>query len=159
MTTPPGCTINVEALVPSYPVSTTVEVETKALSAEHWVIARRDSPALWLQEVQKEIEALIGLEHNWDSYGASPVQGEAIAHAIALVRELSLYVNVKAPTVTATPDGCVGLCWDTGDWSLDASIDHTGLIGYVFLDEQDPSQEREGRTRSLGELVALLTQW
>lgn len=129
-------------------------------SVEGWpVLATRDTPPEWLLPVARKLERLLSLKDNWDSYGARAVDPDAVDTARDLVQYLSRTVGVDEPSVTATPDGEVGFCWDAEDWSLDASIDRHATITYVFLHEQDPSQNREQRTRSFPELAALATHW
>lgn len=116
------------------------------------------SPAPWLNAALAKLEGLRALTANWNSYGASPIGPAAIAWAKEIVTHLATYAGVDAPTVTATPDGHVGLCWDSGRRSLDASIDSAGVISYVFLDEDAPDENREARTCDPGDLVPFLTR-
>ncbi len=118
--------------------------------------SRRSFPAGWLEGVQEQLEELASLQENWDSYGACPISPEAIKAARDTVTGLAWIRDIEAPVVTGTPDGDVGLCWDHGDWSLDASIDSTGLINYVFLRTQ-PTEECESRTRDFVKLAERLT--
>lgn len=154
-----GCDTSVEAFANTVSVSAATEDDTRALTRDSPVVAPRERPAPWLNDVLNAIDRLLTLRANWDSYGANAVNDESITWARELARFLSGLVSVDRPSVTATPDGDVAFCWDTGDWSLDASVDRTGLISYAFLDERDPSKEREGRTRNVGDLVELVTRW
>lgn len=115
------------------------------------------SPAPWLNAALAKLEGLRALPANWDSYDALPVGLESIAWAKEILAQLATYAGVDAPTVTATPDGHVGLCWDMGRWSLDASIDSAGVIGFVFLDEDASDENREARTCDPRDLVPFLT--
>jgi hypothetical protein len=132
--------------------------ETAAFSPEPVVVAVRDFPAPWLEQVCDAIERLLELSDNWDSYGAKAIESDAVACAIGVIEHLSHIQNVPEPTVTPTPDGHVGFCWDTGEWSLDLSVDPSGLLSYVFLDQRDPSQEQESRTRNANDLLFFLTR-
>ena len=126
---------------------------------EQSTFARSDRPASWYSKACGVLDQLYGLRSNWDSYGADAVAPESIEQSRQLLTDLAYVVSVPEPVVTATPDGHVGMCWDTGAWSLDLEVSPTGLISFVYLDESDPRRERESKTRSLGELIALLTQW
>lgn len=123
------------------------------------VVATREAPADWLSDVRSEIQQLLDLQENWDSYGAYRVDRESVQQALSVAAGLSWFVGIDQPTVTATPEGHVGFCWDSGHWSLDASIDSSGLISFVFLDREEPDRDRENRTRYVERLVEFLTSW
>jgi hypothetical protein len=118
-------------------------------------ITLRNWPRDWLRNVILELRDLARLPGNWDSYGALPIAQESILAACHIVAHLALVPGIEAPAIVGTPDGDVGLCWDGGGWSLDASVDPTGLIRYVFIKSQPP-EEVEGRTRDVRELVLRL---
>lgn len=158
MTTDTGCSMSVEVFTGSERIPAATEDDLRALS-DVPMVARLDRPAPWLDGALDAIDRVATLGKNWDSYDANAVDYESVACARKLTQCLADFVNVGAPVVTAAPQGEVAFCWDTGDWSLDASVDRTGLISYVFLDERDASQEREGRTRDVHDLVALITRW
>lgn len=122
-------------------------------------LAVRTDPASWLSDVLKAIRSLRALEPNWDSYGARTVNDDSIAKSETLALSLSTFENVAAPTVTATPEGHVGFCWDSGDRSLDAEVYPNGLVEYVYLDRRDSAADREARTRDYEELAMLLSSW
>ena len=85
--------------------------------------APREEPAEWLMDALSSLERLRSLGKNWDSYGAAPVNPKSVGCGVVFARHIADFVPVLAPVVTATPEGDVGFCWDTGDWSLDLSID------------------------------------
>jgi len=149
----------VEAFEQSLGVPASTPEDTAALSSQGTVLASRNRPADWWSGVREKIEGLLSLNENWDSYGAKPVEPTAVHQALKVALDLSQIVGVDAPTVTATGDGHVGFCWDSGTWSVDASIDPSGLINYVLLDERLPGKERETRTRDLAELAVLVSGW
>lgn len=122
-------------------------------------LALRATPASWLSDALKAIRSLRALEQNWDSYGARAVDDDSIEKSKTLASSLSKIENVAAPTVTATPAGHVALCWDSGDWSLDAEVYPSGLVEYVYLDRRNSAADKEARTRDYGELAMLLSSW
>lgn len=123
------------------------------------VVATREAPADWLSDVCSAIEQLLDLPENWDSYGAYRVDPKSVSQGLAVATDLSWYVGIDRPTVTATPEGHVGFCWDSGHWSLDASIAPSGLISFVYLDREDRDRDLESRTRKVERLVEFLTSW
>lgn len=106
------------------------------------------------------IDRLSDLEHNWDSYGANPVDLNSIAVAKELVRSLDS-VGIDCPRVVATPAGCVVLLWQWQQHSreLDLEILPDGTLRYSYLDELQPSWDSEGEKVDPNLIVELLTQW
>jgi len=113
--------------------------------------------ATWLGDALAHVEQLGALPANWDSYGSAPVAMSSIVQACRFVTELAHVPGVMRPAITATPDGEVGFCWDTGRWSLDAAVEPSGAIRYAFV-ASDPPQERESVTRDISDLIPLLTR-
>lgn len=134
-------------------------VDQSAALSPKTTVYRSGKPAGWLSDAVREIDALGGLEPNWDSYGAHPIQSEAIVWAVKYLSELAHWAGVPRPHVGASPAGRVGLSWDKGSWSLDAEIDEAGLIRYGYIDERDDSLSRDSRTRDFSPLIPWLTQW
>lgn len=118
--------------------------------------ARLNCAADWLVSLSKRLDQIALLPDNWDSYGAAPVNGSSIRCAKRLLGELARAGNVPIPTVTAAPSGNVAFAWDGGNWSLDLTIDDTGLIEYVYLAANE--SDRESRTRNPRELIVLLSK-
>lgn len=112
--------------------------------------------AEWLASTVQAIRSLLELPEGWDSYRAARAHEGSVTNALKLIRVLAEHPGIGKPVVTATPNGDVGLCWDVGEWSMDASIDPTGLISYCFLDETNRARDRDTRTRDIGELVELM---
>lgn len=92
-----------------------------------------------MPDMPEQIARLADLEENWDSYGAAKVAPRAIE--LAMLLRLTLSSQSREPTVTATPDGGVGFCWDNGNWSVDLSIDADGRIeGALVVGDGDDRQ-------------------
>jgi hypothetical protein len=106
-----------------------------------------------------DLERLLLLEENWDSYGASRIDPRSVAYAQRLLTYISHFEGVAAPLATATPDGFAAFCWDDGTRILDVEIEPTGLLRYDYVDRRDRSKNAQGCTQSPMDLVHLLTQW
>ena len=148
-----GLAFGTDAIVNSSPQGTTACFQLDS------VCALRERPESWLDRACQQLEQLRLLLPNWDSYGAAPVDHTAIKKTAQYLAYLARVVGVPAPGVGAAPDGEVALTWDEAAWSLDASVDATGLIRYVYLDERDHRNDRETRTRDISQLVQFLAQW
>ena len=124
-----------------------------------FTVAKRSDPPDWWKQTRQEIEDLRDLEENWDSYDAHPIHTVSIILALGAMKYLAGIVGVTQPAVGATPSGQVGLSWDEGDRSLDATIREDGVIRYVYIHESDHSRDFENSTTNVDELVAFLTGW
>jgi len=138
------------------------ETEVLAERPSTWnrppVFAVRSAPADWHGDVDQAILRLLRRGENWDSHGAAPIDADAVANAREIARTLALIDGVPQPTVGGTPDGEVGLAWDVGEWSLDLTVDGSGLLHYVYLDEADSTRDVERRTRNSTEIANYLTR-
>lgn len=82
-----------------------------------------------------ELEALLDLEPNWDSYGAHPVRSSAFVQAIRLLAAV-LATPVRRPSIVPTPEGGIQLEWHEPDADLEFEIHPAGGIE-VFLEMGD----------------------
>lgn len=123
------------------------------------LLAIRDSQPPWLDVRRAQIDALADLPENWDSYGASPLSPDSISLAKAVLTALASVETVEEPTVTASPDGNVALCWDNGERSLDVEVRPDGFLDYSYLNESQSISDAEGSTSDLDILAFLLTQF
>ena len=82
----------------------------------------------------------------------------SIAFAKQVLSALSRVDTVEAPTVTASPQGNVALCWDDGIRSLDIEMLPAGIVAFSYMNENDPQMDCEGATRDINHLIVLLTQ-
>lgn len=122
------------------------------------VFAVRTAPAPWFASVNQAILRLADRSENWDSYGAKAIDPAAVANATRIARELAMIEGVARPVVGGTPDGEVVFEWDTGEWSLDLTVDPSDQFHYAYLDRLDPACDDEQYTRNLDDLLVLLTQ-
>lgn len=118
---------------------------------------RRESPD-WLDERLEQVERLLELEANWNSYGANPIAFDSVVRAQALLLALARIEDVESPTVTASPDGNVAFCWDYDRGSLDVEVLPDGVFQFAYINESDSSRDEDGTTVDAGRLAVLLTQ-
>ena len=116
----------------------------------------------WLHDKIEELEKLLHLKENWNSYGAKVIDPRSVGFAKYFLN-LVVKVNQKTlpPIVTASPEGNAAFCWEKSAKSLDIEIFPDESIKYVYLDEQNPSLEEEGSTkvRLAGRLILLLSKF
>lgn len=92
-------------------------------------------PVLEWLGAKNELDELVKLKENWDSYGALPVDHDSVLHARRLL--LSLWgKGIPCPTVTASPAGNAAFCWDDGAASVDVEVMGNGLFHVVHVDHK-----------------------
>lgn len=115
----------------------------------------------WCVECLNHVERLRELGPNWDSYGACAVHLDSIQIAKQLLRQFAEVKGIACPRVGASPAGHVALSWEWQNHSreLDLEVLPDGLLRYAYLDEAQPSRDREGTTFEPTLIAQLLTQW
>lgn len=108
------------------------------------------------RNIIRDLEGLRSIEANWDHMGAEKPIAECIDRAIAITKEFGGFDGFLT-TVTATPEGHVGLCWSYGI-SVDAEVCRDGLIKVAAV-LADDSMEATGKLAlrlAMNELKACL---
>ena len=89
------------------------------------------------------LDSFKDLQENWDSYGALPIKGSAIAEAKVFIDKISNFVNKNSIFCTPLPDGCVQVEFVLGSSEFEVEILNSNeasmLIqkGRVFFDVGD----------------------
>lgn len=125
------------------------------------VFAPGNLTADWYNNCLDSVDQLRELKANWDSYGANPVDPDSIQVAKQRLRQFAEVTGIGCPRVGASPAGRVALSWEWKNHSreLDLEIVPDGTLRYSYLDETQPSQDREGETFDPTLIAHLLTQW
>jgi hypothetical protein len=127
----------------------------------YFVLAPRDDAADWHKDCLERVDHLRTLQWNWDSYGANPVNVASIEIAKQLIRSFADVIGIGCPRVEASPAGYVSLSWEWQEHSreLDLEIRADGTLQYSYIDEKEPSSDREGTTADPNLIACLLTGW
>jgi hypothetical protein len=114
-------------------------------------------PPPQLHDVLSKISELGGLEEDWDSYGARPVQRE---RAVTAVRFLLSLVDrdTPMPTIVPTNRGGIQLEWHRTGADLEIQIEAPGRMEVFFEDEQADHPTELTLTSDLEPLVPLLAR-
>lgn len=67
----------------------------------------------WLVQVTARLDHLLNLEKDWDSYGAAPIESEAVSTALRWIASC-LQVFPEAPFIAPLADGGVQVEWTHG---------------------------------------------
>ena len=96
----------------------------------------------WLFIVLGRLQHLIALRPNWDSYGARPIDPNAVVFALEFLRT-SLPHDGKAPQIVPTSTGGLQLEWHANGVDLEVEVDPSGDVSLSF-DQAGRSEERTG---------------
>lgn len=98
----------------------------------------------WLHEVAVNIDEVMLLPENWNSYGAAAIDRYSGSNAKVLCELLSQRSVRTAPRVSASADGNLVLCWYIDNLSLEIEVMPDGTFDYMSLDELNDENDRDG---------------
>ena len=113
-----------------------------------------------IDEIEKALTALAGLDKDWDCGGGVAPSPMVIARAVAAVKEMKALHIVGKPSITVSGDGEIGLIWRWGRFVGTLSFLADGMVyGYGF----GPGMQKAWKLTStvypkgrIGELAGLL---
>lgn len=97
---------------------------------------------LWVSSVLERITNLSQLEHNWDSYGAVPVQLPAIFYAVNLMASF-MTDETPIPSIVPTTSGGIQIEWHAGGIDFEIEVMSDGILSVFYEDERDAGQNWE----------------
>jgi len=100
-------------------------------------------PSQWFADALSQLDRLLELPPNWDSYNADPPSADAAASARGLVLALGQSWDLPAPLVSPTRTGGVLLEWASGSKELEIEIVSRDAASFVFTDDYT-GEEYEG---------------
>jgi hypothetical protein len=135
------------------------------VSNHHQGTLRASTPAdlspAWLADIQHQLQELLMLPENWNSYHARPITAAAVNAAGELLRNLA-QADTPRPIVTPTVRGGVQLEWHTRGMDLDIELEGPEQFEVLFEDPRnDLVYEDELHAADiprLAEFVARLSQ-
>ena len=104
----------------------------------------------------EEFNRIARLPHDWNSYGASPVDQNTLKYAFGVLLELDCLTPAKRPQISATVNGGVAFDWHRRKRGLELEILAPYRMSYFFYDEETEAEEERtigGDTDLLAELV------
>jgi hypothetical protein len=102
---------------------------------------------LWLRATVSQLEEILSLDENWDSYGAEPVSFENAEYAVRLL-DFVAGLATPAPFIAPTPEGSVQLEWHRAGIDLEVEVVSPYRLFVSYEDEtgQTKSWEEEVTT-------------
>jgi hypothetical protein len=86
-----------------------------------------------LEEIKRDYT-----EHDWDGYGALPLNKTSAEFAEKFISETaSIYPDLPYPDLAVEPDGSLGFDWQLDEYWLCISIDERGVLHYASRGEPD----------------------
>lgn len=109
---------------------------TSVPDAVGWAGTPREAVATRFQE-------LAALEFDWDTYGAKPIDLDALREAQAVVEQL-LRQPIPVPSVFPVPDGGVQLEWSAGSLELELEFEPGAAVVVFVCDDHAAGQQIDG---------------
>jgi hypothetical protein len=110
----------------------------------------------WLPNMLRQLEQLIRLPKDWDSYGASPMSQVAIRTFAEFLRDNRQYIR-SSPLLSLTSEGGILARWESRESELDLYFEANEPVEIVFEQYID-SHERSGPASQFAELAKWLWQ-
>lgn len=96
----------------------------------------------WLLEVVRDLNRIVLLPPNWDSYGALPIDQPTLEHALHVIVKI-MDDDIPLPQVGATVRGGVEFEWHIDGKDLEIQVGRPFEVHAYFHDEQKPEDEWE----------------
>lgn len=100
-----------------------------------FVVEIDGAPPAWVTPTVSALGRLLSMPHNWDSYGARPIDHANVGAAIELAFALMID-GTPAPAVVPTSGGGVQLEWHTRGIDLEIEIRSPSRISACFEDQR-----------------------
>jgi hypothetical protein len=110
----------------------------------------------WLEPTMIQLQALLRLLQNWDSYNARPVSPNAALRALAVLVQI-MPADGPPPSVIPTPSGGVVLEWHPSGQDLEVEITPEQRVIVSLSEAQTSAYWEADLTENLPRLAALLT--
>jgi hypothetical protein len=123
------------------PATTTTALATRTTVGRATSLRHEDPPSLI--PLGEALRGLVGLEPNWDSYGAMPPSRLSLQHAWSLASRL-VELGIPTPQVFPTRSGGIQLEWHVPRASLEWEIDADLASGVFAFDDRVTGERLDG---------------
>ncbi|MCF0056707.1 hypothetical protein [Dyadobacter sp. CY356] len=91
-------------------------------------------------QVIKEIVSFASLNHDWDGFGALPLEVESAANAISITNRLSNSALSGISALYPNPHGTISIDWENGSNEIiSLEVGNTSFSYYVKLESSEPA--------------------
>ncbi len=119
-----------------------------------WVFYPGRTAPAWLEAATKRLDHLLGLDKNWDSYGASPIEPATVGAALQVLADV-MQAGTPQPFLGPRTDGGLQAEWTFGDVELGFTV-RAGQSPVAFV--LDDTREDEWYLDSYAGLSRLLRE-
>ena len=86
----------------------------------------------WFEPVMNDVEKLMQLKANWNSYGALPLKGRHVARLLSILARV-MGNSTPIPSITPTAAGGVSAEWRINDVELQITVEaDDGLLDVIY---------------------------
>lgn len=107
---------------------------------------------------QEKLKELKSLPENWDSYGSSPINQDAIELTASLLADLAK-ISIPSPMIIPVHGGGIQLEWQKANGELEIEILPNKTIEYLVVDEKGNMSEGQLPQNAHIAEIACLTNW
>ena len=116
-----------------------IQKEAKIFTELKYLIKTESKPPSWLSEAVTELNSLLALADNWDSYGACRISQEA---AFAAIQVLHFVMEEKTPLPSVVPTSLGGIQLEWHRFGIDLEVEITPSRSYS-ISYEDETEETE----------------
>ncbi len=100
------------------------------INAAGIAVIEADAAPVWLATAVGQLNELLALRADWDTYGAQPIRLEHVVAGLTLLQGLA-DVNSPMPAIVPTVARGIQFEWDADDATVEARVDDDGRFVYV----------------------------
>lgn len=108
-----------------------------------WVPQRRIITISPLDFIKNDLRRLAALEHNWDTYGAPPINADILASVERFVTSLYAVIDFPKPTVVPCSNGGVQLEWNRDNKTLELEFESPDTVHYLRWQPADGIEDED----------------
>lgn len=103
----------------------------------------RHTSSAWSDAVREQLEHVVALKDDWDTYGSPPPTASAVAGAVTLLRDL-VPLALPVPRITATAESGVTIEWFTAAFEFVVEVEEDGRSAIVMFRDRVTGDSAEG---------------
>lgn len=107
----------------------------------------------WIEAVNDQLQSLLHLEEDWDTYGSPPPATAAVRRAASLLQEM-VSLEVPVPRVRGTSEGGIVIEWYRPAIEFVMEVEPSGSDVTVFFRDRSTGDRREGPLADERDVVA-----
>lgn len=142
------------------PVATSAYEEASAQTKPAPILVRFESSTVpvWLRKAVRNVQEIVRLEDNWDTYGARPIEAEVAIAGLNLLLNV-MVSDIPEPSIVPVPDGGIQFEWHQNGKHFEVEVLSSTEARFSFEDDENQQEiEDEGDLPSLEPRIRDLLQ-